>query len=795
MKSLFIQLLSLSILIASFPLLPSNAFAIGCDSQEHYDKKKACDENPALEWDSDRCDCLDKKNNDEYNQKFNECTENEDYDGKEKQYCYSRNGLDAAGMSQCGALFDTSKEDGGNVEKSDAKVMNKCMDSMGYSRALESWTSNLALMNGVLGIIMWIVYSNQPKDTQMCWSTKIMTAASVVGLANELINYFFHEQELRQLQVDYYDKALCDTTLSNDSNSLSSDTSSDNETDTSLGCSNKSPYDTQAEAFEFLISERRVSKNVYLKKGIGYTIAATLFLLAGVSALVQITGTFGTGTVASCYISDNEPPKQNPTLFDSFVQKIVSGLIAKYVIKEAHADNSDYSSNIMNGSISGWGHFFKTEHYRCELKPEGKGSGTYQTTIEDYNKCMECMRAQTNKELSSNDESETTISGCSKYERKLEEQPTFWALLSGAGVGVVAAGFAAVESAKGTINGFGKMLIGQLILALASGVLSIIQAVVMYSSFAEANEQQKALEGVQEEFLGAIALRCPNGREDQNDPPCYCFNQDGSRRDDRSNSETCQNIYADLDRKFDLESGDLFLGQKTTQLGCVAIDGSPDPDCNCQKFKDAKTGRNACYQVPMSTGQLGNIMTGTGADQAVTSANTVTGSNQGGTINSAGSLLNSAKNLVDVSKKLLKNLNNKLQSKGKQPLDIGSNKIAAVVQSISTPKLRSIAKNFQTSKTSSPHANKVLKRAKKKIKKVKATFSGGKGLAFNNAAKKKNGLGFDFESSSSGGKTKNFMNKKYKYKKDDVVKNSGASIWKVITNRYNNSAYNRLFEE
>ena len=62
-----------------------------------------------------------------------------------------------------------------------------------------------------------------------------MTAASVVGIANELVNYFFHEQDLRQLQVDYYEKALCDTTLSNSENSLSKEASSDNETDTKYG--------------------------------------------------------------------------------------------------------------------------------------------------------------------------------------------------------------------------------------------------------------------------------------------------------------------------------------------------------------------------------------------------------------------------------------------------------------------------------------------------------------------------------------------------------------------------------
>ena len=89
----------------------------------------------------------------------------------------------------------------------------------------------------------------------------------------------------------------------------------------SMGCSNKSPYDTQAEAFDFLISERQMSKNMYLKKVIGYTISAVLFLVAAVSALVQITGTLGSGSIASCYVAENETPKQNPSLFDLLIQK------------------------------------------------------------------------------------------------------------------------------------------------------------------------------------------------------------------------------------------------------------------------------------------------------------------------------------------------------------------------------------------------------------------------------------------------------------------------------------------
>ena len=133
-------------------------------------------------------------------------------------------------------------------------------------------------------------------------------------------------------------------------------------------------------------------------------------------------------------------------------------------------------------------------------------------TESDYNDCMECMREQTNSALSSNDDDESGLSGCSKYKKGFWEYPIIWQLLAG-----LAGGGTAIALAASTkkLNAIGNVLVGQMVLALTSAILSGVQAGFMYAGMGQAASQQEALEGVQKEFLGAIALRCPNGREDE----------------------------------------------------------------------------------------------------------------------------------------------------------------------------------------------------------------------------------------------------------------------------------------
>jgi hypothetical protein len=83
----------------------------------------------------------------------------------------------------------------------------------------------------------------------------------------------------------------------------------------------------------------------------------------------------------------------------------------------------------------------------------------------------------------------------------------------------------------------------------------------------------------------------------------------------------------------------------------------------------------------------------------------------------------------------------------------------------------------------------------KEAKKLQMTD--GKGKA---KEAKKDGPDFNFDLGGAPGADKGdeiggFMDKKYNYKDNDIVNNEGASIFQVITNRYNQSGYTRLFEE
>ena len=81
-----------------------------------------------------------------------------------------------------------------------------------------------------------------------------------------------------------------------------------------------------------------------------------------------------------------------------------------------------------------------------------------------------------------------------------------------------------------------------------------------------------------------------------------------------------------------------------------------------------------------------------------------------------------------------------------------------------------------------------------KSKKELQFLGGGGGKLQFTGPKKEVDDGFSFEATPTT-KVDNFMEKKYKYKKDDIFKNKSESIWKIITNRYNRSGYDRLFSE
>jgi hypothetical protein len=95
----------------------------------------------------------------------------------------------------------------------------------------------------------------------------------------------------------------------------------------------------------------------------------------------------------------------------------------------------------------------------------------------------------------------------------------------------------------------------------------------------------------------------------------------------------------------------------------------------------------------------------------------------------------------------------------------------------------------------SSSAQSALRKAAKKVG-LRSIYSSGR--KHRRRGKKESDFDFSLGNSRAGRKginTSGFMEKKYKYKQGDIVKNSGASIFQIISNRYQQSALERLFPD
>ena len=287
----------------------------------------------------------------------------------------------------------------------------------------------------LLSVILWIGHTGDAKDNGMCASGAWMTAASVAGIANELISYFFIERKMRDLQVDFYEEVLCDT-VPTDGNEIT--TSSENEVDVSEGCVNDNPFDAQVQAFSYLVDERRVSQEMYNYKMWGYIITAGIYTIAWVAALIQIAGSYGSNSAMSCYVEKPSPANgQSNTLKENPLLKIAMAMVQKFIadkiIPKTIAEET-YVNNLTSGSFEGPARFFKHKVYQCkrEVSCEEDQAGC-QSSEEDYKNCMNCMRAERVDRLNSDtaDSFDSSICSEKKYQVPFEWMPFIWQFLVG----------------------------------------------------------------------------------------------------------------------------------------------------------------------------------------------------------------------------------------------------------------------------------------------------------------------------------------------------------------------------
>lgn len=322
-----------------------------------------------------------------------------------------------------------------------------------------------------------------------------------------------------------------------------------------------------------------------------------------------------------------------------------------------------------------------------------------------------------------------------------------------------------------------------------------------------ASNNAKTVQAMIEKFDADFEQFCPQGREDMSDPGCFCYSIDGSKNQDRTNSQTCQNLWAKRDKSL-FASADDYSSQnkKTRPRGCAFFNGNFDKECKCKQMKNKK-GKNACLKVGVPSSVAANL---SGAIPLPRVLGRINRAAEGG-INTGvfnpDQLSQDAKATNRVAQrvlsKALKDKTGKGPPSANELLAQRLNKIPkAVVDQINATSGGSASGIAASTRPKNPELAEALKKAG--VKDPVATTSVGyasKGSDLrkngNNNEEEQDYFG-DWGDSSNGGaqgEALTFLDKKYEYEQNDIVERDDISLWEIISRRYTQTGLRRLFPD
>jgi hypothetical protein len=337
----------------------------------------------------------------------------------------------------------------------------------------------------------------------------------------------------------------------------------------------------------------------------------------------------------------------------------------------------------------------------------------------------------------------------------------------------------------------------------ASGVMfgaSIMLAKEAKKQKNKADENIKAIDEALETFAGQMAGYCPDGREDLSNDRCYCYGDDGTKNESRTNSAMCQNLWAADVKNFSLDDTNYALNTGPAQV-CLRVDGKVDEDCKCKKLIDSKTKQNACSTNPYALTSLGSFGTAVNASGAVAALDNFSqGTNQ------ALANLNSASLTKSVAK-TKKGLSALLKQAEKKGINLGSlESMAERAQAISlkaaTPQaIANYGGGSGFGLSSRPSGisgavNAAKVKVEESLKQDPALVLKG---SKKGSSKKKANFKFKWNENAArdGNQVKHFntaqVNKHIN--NSDIIKKKDKNIFKIISRRYQVSGMRYLFDD
>jgi hypothetical protein len=716
-----------------------------CDSSdpETASNKLACKESEGKYWDNNTCRCQNSQSAEKLRDVYAECRDEKDEELQRN--CMQNLATDASGTEDLGnGVY-------GNVTGGIAKTIT---------------TMNLLIV--VISFIGSDVY------TGTCISRYMFMVTALGAFGFEVYTYFALENKMKDLRTKYKQEVLCQDA---DGKSLTGSSGSGSGGAGCMESSRPGPFEAQKKAFQYLEDEQKTIADISQVKWIGYLVIALAYFATFVAAIIEVASAALNPNAASCTVSAST--SYNPWLNLDDSQGGSCQLATTQLPKDFEFDpnfefnrpytpKNEHLADIKN---------FLNNHLLASAHAVGPSEN--KAGRDDFSDLNADKTKHDNKGFKYDKES-VVESGVSFYVT----------LIVGAGVGALAGIIGPVRRFLNTPGGY---------IALSAlgwiGYLLVFPFYLQQHNMAAANAAKVA--EVRAMFEAQAGAHCPNGREDLSQPTCYCFLEGGGRNPSREKSETCKALFAKLDSQLDLSGDKDKFGADSDILGCMTSDGKFDRDCRCKLFTDKKTGQSACATAPMANTNVNGIGTGVGINDSLKNLNALTN----------GSLSRSLGNAINIGRaKRARELGKKLIDKAKKENRIGGNSPSTVAQALAFANkvipaahvAAAMANGMGGGSEGGGLTDPGMKSALDQVKEAKKLqMTDGKGKA---KEAKKDGPDFNFDLGGAPGADKGdeiggFMDKKYNYKDNDIVNNEGASIFQVITNRYNQSGYTRLFEE
>lgn len=742
------------VILISFGLITSTSFA-DCSYDNDttmQEQKDECDDAAGKQWSCEQNRCLLKQGTVDIKKDYDECVKITDK--ADKQTCFD------------------------NVAKQEAGDTSSKLEYATYAfeyaqQAVQALSVSMAIIN---------LAATKMPGGKGCLSQKIFMAGAVASIGSELYSFIDLDRKLSKLEEEYKEKI--DDNVDEDSTNNS--------------------YQQQLDAFEYLKTEQKTIEEISRNKSIAYGIQTGLYTAASAMAIYEHTTT---GLPKSC--------QGVASVSSSKTMGNKSYLIATRSNNKNKLDNLFHinSSKItLQNSKDSLDQFL----LYSELESLING-GSKSPSLSEYNTLKESSflanfgqesKAYFASALQS--AAGLIISNAYAFDKEAKRKADYGVYAGLIGAGGIAGTAVAIAMYKGKIEPVKKALGTSTGILIMSGISAAINVSLMGISLAEmeqAKERAESIEEVIEKFKAITSDFNEQCKDDYTKPLCYCYNEDRTKNLNRTNSQTCKTQW-EKDNQNAFVAGSVYAKNTKGRVGCMTLNRQFDANCDCKKLVDTNTKQNACYKTAVLPTQLQGLGVATGLPNLLATSNAMAAGNFSSGTATAGALGQQAAKTSSLNNKMLKEVNKSRIAKGQKPIKVNPSMAKSMVRSLATQDVMDATKGSifdPSAKNLSSLGNlasksPALKKAMSKIgtgkSKKSIKYSTSKGIK-RSGSKPQN---YDFSFGSAPGKkggvqVQNYMDKKYKYKDNDIVKNEDASIWKIISNRYNTSGLRRLFED